>query len=780
MDPAPLNGLAIWRCTRFVALGDPTDLNEAIGLWHQAIPLTSLRSRRWERYSGNLAIALKERFRRTRDVADIDHAIALVEAAVGRDTASSSQHLDLLGILLQERFRALHDTADIEKAIQAHRNACALAQSTPMAAKYEANLANALRLTLNLGSLNEAIEIQNRLIADKSRDDLDFRTRINLGSCLRARYNLTRDKRDYDAVLATLEHSFEPAMDAHVEAALIGARDWGDWEFRNESWARALQAYGHVRDALHRIMQTQTLRRGSELWLRETQGVFARAAYAASKLGDFASALTFLEFGSARLLTMQLQLSRVAAETLKEEGHADLGDALLECMEEIAFCRRLAAESSWLETIAGAPHANYPIEQLRKAQQTLSEVREKIQQIEGFSDILEPPALDEIRAGLGDAAVVYVTATDAGGQALLIRSSGAPPEVLWLPDLTGRALEEMTTKYWEAYESWLNGVDGGLEQWKTELDRATQLLWRWIMGHMVEAFEPGSTVYIVPIGGLALLPLHAAWTPDPETPTARLYAMDKICITYLPNASALVGARSREDGPPRNILVVEDPQPVEAKSLVYSAIEVETALSGFAAHHVLRHGTATRNAILNSLPSFAVVHFACHANANIIQPLKSGLLVAFSEEITVQNLLEIRLENVRLAVLSACETAIPGRELPDEMIGLPTALLYAGASNIIASLWAVADLSTAILMARFYWVWRHNGAEPKIAMRAAQRWLRDATASEISQFVGESFSVLQARNDNSAESMRTVLASFPEKQPFAHPHFWAAFTYVGA
>ncbi|MGY4601172.1 hypothetical protein ACVWXL_008918 [Bradyrhizobium sp. GM22.5] len=104
------------------------------------------------------------------------------------------------------------------------------------------------------------------------------------------------------------------------------------------------------------------------------KGVFARAAYAASKLGDFASALTFLEFGSARLLTMQLQLSRVAAETLKEKGHADLGDALIECMEEIAFCRRLAADSSWLETIAGAPHANYPIEQLRKAQQALSEV----------------------------------------------------------------------------------------------------------------------------------------------------------------------------------------------------------------------------------------------------------------------------------------------------------------------------------------------------------------------------------------------------------------------
>ena len=62
--------------------------------------------------------------------------------------------------------------------------------------------------------------------------------------------------------------------------------------------------------------------------------------------------------------------------------------------------------------------------------------------------------------------------------------------------------------------------------------------------------------------------------------------------------------------------------------------------------------------------------------------------------------------HVRLAVLSACETALPGTGLPDEVVALPTGLLQAGVAGVIASQWAVPDLGTAILMAEFYRRWR--------------------------------------------------------------------------
>jgi CHAT domain len=54
---------------------------------------------------------------------------------------------------------------------------------------------------------------------------------------------------------------------------------------------------------------------------------------------------------------------------------------------------------------------------------------------------------------------------------------------------------------------------------------------------------------------------------------------------------------------------------------------------------------------------------------------------------------------------SACETASIGTELPDQVV-LPAGLLQAGVAGVVASLWAVPDATTAVLMARFHALWR--------------------------------------------------------------------------
>ena len=57
--------------------------------------------------------------------------------------------------------------------------------------------------------------------------------------------------------------------------------------------------------------------------------------------------------------------------------------------------------------------------------------------------------------------------------------------------------------------------------------------------------------------------------------------------------------------------------------------------------------------------------------------------------------------NAQLVTLSACETAL-GKKVEGEGVrGLSTAFLFAGAKNVIASLWKVSDESTAQLMIEF-------------------------------------------------------------------------------
>ena len=79
-----------------------------------------------------------------------------------------------------------------------------------------------------------------------------------------------------------------------------------------------------------------------------------------------------------------------------------------------------------------------------------------------------------------------------------------------------------------------------------------------------------------------------------------------------------------------------------------------------------------RQAVRDQLSGFSVLHFSCHGMAGFAQPLEGGLLLAHDERLTLREVLALRLRDARLALLSACETGVPGLELPDEVVSLPT------------------------------------------------------------------------------------------------------------
>jgi len=58
--------------------------------------------------------------------------------------------------------------------------------------------------------------------------------------------------------------------------------------------------------------------------------------------------------------------------------------------------------------------------------------------------------------------------------------------------------------------------------------------------------------------------------------------------------------------------------------------------------------------------------------------------------------------NAGLVVLSACETGLGQIAHGEGIIGLTRGFLYAGASNVLVSLWQVSDMTTSGLMVGFY------------------------------------------------------------------------------
>ena len=72
-----------------------------------------------------------------------------------------------------------------------------------------------------------------------------------------------------------------------------------------------------------------------------------------------------------------------------------------------------------------------------------------------------------------------------------------------------------------------------------------------------------------------------------------------------------------------------------------------------------------------------------------------------------------------LVTLSACETALGNDVAGEGLVGLTRAFHYAGARTVLASLWAVSDDSTSVLMTKVYAQLR-AGATKDEALRQAQ------------------------------------------------------------
>lgn len=114
----------------------------------------------------------------------------------------------------------------------------------------------------------------------------------------------------------------------------------------------------------------------------------------------------------------------------------------------------------------------------------------------------------------------------------------------------------------------------------------------------------------------------------------------------------------------------------------------------------------------------------------------------------------------------------------EEYISLGLGFLYAGAPNVICSLWAVNDLSTAILMVKLY---EEMQIQPSItlALKAAQQWMRTVTKQELINWLNPSES--QENAPIKQKLRENVHLGFKPShyQPYQHPKHWGAFCAIG-
>lgn len=270
--------------------------------------------------------------------------------------------------------------------------------------------------------------------------------------------------------------------------------------------------------------------------------------------------------------------------------------------------------------------------------------------------------------------------------------------------------------------------------------------------------DSGDYLYLVPHDALHYLPLH----------TLKLegqYLIERNPVLYTPSASVLKYCQAKRKGRRTQALVLGDSN----DDLVHARAEALAVAQAFETQAYLGPA-AQKSLVLNQLQenkeAIDILHFACHGRFHHAQPLKSGILMAPEENgeepaayesqlsdlpvsryLTAEDFFGMEMK-ADLVTLSACESGVSDIRPGDELFGLMRALIYAGTPSVVMSLWSVDQISSGILMQRFY------GSLPYMtkveALRSAQLALKAITAQDALAYCRQTVTLLEAADETEA------------------------------
>jgi hypothetical protein len=190
-------------------------------------------------------------------------------------------------------------------------------------------------------------------------------------------------------------------------------------------------------------------------------------------------------------------------------------------------------------------------------------------------------------------------------------------------------------------------------------------------------------------------------------------------------------------------------------------------------------------AILRPAGGADIVHIAAHGRLGLLDPFDSSVAVGRDRVLTFREITRRPASaTALLIVLSACEAGLSSPQSGEVAYwGMSSAFLTAGAGGVVGPLWQVRDDAAALIMGKFYALLLRQNRPPAAALREAQLWLRDASVSELLDFVEASEAYADDAGRPRLDSLRAAIsaagAAAPATTPYADPMLWGGFGYFG-
>jgi CHAT domain-containing protein/tetratricopeptide (TPR) repeat protein len=634
------------------------------------------------------------------------------------------------------------DRGELVRAEELYQQALAIQEKlAPNSLNVAGTLASLGNVAAARGELVRAEELYQQALAIQEKlapNSLEVaHTLVNLGAVASDRGELARAEELYQQALAIYEklapNSLRLAQTLQNLAIL--ARQQKNYPQAQQYLARALKIYETQRTAISDP---------------ETKAAFAERYFNAYAL----QALIALDQQQPQQAAYALERSR--ARTLAELMHAralpipaDAPEALRDLIAQREQLQRDYLLLAREQRKARADNAE-TVQRLQTKARELADRQRQLdhqlrQQFPNYAALLhpEPPRLKQVQSALDPNTVLLYHAF--ADKELLILAVSRQAVRGYRVKTNLRVLERDIEQFQQIVAT---------PPWKrTALERRKLLtLGQRLYAALIKPAEPSlknaTTVLLCPEGALSQLPWGAlvVAVDKQQRPT---YWVERVAIGLTLSAGVYLQARAVRPAP-RGVAIAavsqyrrqQAAQAPKTEQLVrrsgralgdLPAVRQEVAqlqrLLGKQGVVVAQEDKATPKRAHQMAQQARVVHFACHARADDVDPLGSGLLLApaGSDEglLTAADVVSGWQLRADVVMLSASGTAVGEVRRYEGLYGLARAFLYAGARSVGASLWQVEDMSAARLMGGFYRGYVGGIGKAEALRRAQVGLLRD-------------------------------------------------------
>ncbi|MEH1964180.1 MAG: CHAT domain-containing protein [Nostoc sp.] len=494
------------------------------------------------------------------------------------------------------------------------------------------------------------------------------------------------------------------------------------------------------------------------------------------------------------LIRVQLDLGETAEATeLQRQGTDLLRRLLNEPNRSDKSKKQLALKFAWIQqlTVDLAVQSGDLLQAIELAEAGKNTCLRWL--LDGWSDESSSLSYSEMQQLLNPStAIVYWHLSSYALHTFILKHNARSPIVLEETEFVTQAQRLQDFEGW--VKNWNEQYTNYRDKAKDEQSHKNQL-WRQLMPGKLEELKNilyisaiqeqlnGITnLILIPHRDLHRLPLHAIFT-------------DNFTITYLPSAQigiTLQNLKQTNLGAISELplLSVEHPDSEGFPILPHAEIESAAITQLFQNPTPKRiYGETATNTTLKAVlkNSYSIFHFTGHSIYDFHNPKQSALALSGKEFLTLEEICNIEnLRGYQLVSLSSCETAITSNQtITSEYVGLVSAFLYQGVTDVVSTLWTVTDDASSFLMIYFYWQIK-KGKSPAVALKKATKWLRNLIFSQLERI----YQVILAKLPSDETTLRPFIRkklyqisqmelAQKKHKDFQHPYYWAAFTITG-